>query len=68
MAQGDMGSHVTVSRYVYPRRQADGIIGNGAVISPTSLKPPKQKISTARESVWVLLQAENKLTQEDGQN
>jgi transposase len=67
-AQGYTGSRVTVSRYVYPWRQTDGIIVNGAVISPSSLKPPKRKIPTARESVWILLKAESKLTQEERQS
>ena len=49
MTQGYMGSRVIVSRYVYPWRQTDGIIVNGALISPSSLKPPKRKIPTARE-------------------
>jgi transposase len=68
MAQGYTGSRVTVSRYVYPWRQTDGIIVNGAVISPSGLKPPKRKIPTARESVWILLKAESKLTQEERQS
>src|SRR5262245_8597779 len=68
MTQGYTGSRVTVSRYVYPWRQTDGIIVNGAVISPSSLKPPKRKIPTARESVWILLKAKSKLTQEERQS
>ena len=68
MEQGYTGSRVTVSRYVYPWRQTDGIVVNGALISPSSLNPLKRKIPTARECVWILLKAENKLTQEERQN
>jgi transposase len=38
------------------------------LISPSSLKPPKQKTPTARESVRILLKAESKLTQEERQS
>ena len=68
MAQGYTGSRVTVSRYIYPWRQTDGIIVNGALISSFSLRLPKRKIPTARASVWILLKAESNLAQEERQS
>ena len=64
-AQGYTGSRVTVSRYVYLWRQDDGIVVNCALLSPSRLKPPKRQIPTARQSVWLLLKVEDKLTEEE---
>src|SRR5262249_10095124 len=66
-AQGYTDSRVTVSRYVYPWRQDDGIVVNGALLSPSRLKPPKRQVPTARQSVWLLLKAGDKLTEEERQ-
>jgi transposase len=66
-AQGYTGSSVTVWRYVYPWRQDDGIVVNGILLSPSRLKPAKRKVPTARQSVWLLLRAEDKLTEEERQ-
>lgn len=65
--QGYTGSRVTVWRYVYPWRQDNGIDVGGTLSSPSRLKPPKRKVPTARQSVWVLLRAEDKLTEEERQ-
>jgi transposase len=67
IAQGYTGSRVTVSRYVYPWRQDDGLVVDGILSSPSRLKPAKRKVPTARQSVWLLLRAEDKLTEEERQ-
>jgi transposase len=67
IAQGYTGSRVTVSRYVYPWRQDDGLVVDGILSSPSRLKPPKRQVPTARQSVWLLLRAKDKLTEEERQ-
>jgi transposase len=66
-ALGYPGSRVTVWRYVYPWRQNDGIVVNGALLSPSRLQPPKRQVPTARQSVWLLLKTEDKLTEDERQ-
>jgi hypothetical protein len=67
IARGYTGSRVTVWRYVYPWRQDKGIIVDGTLSSPSRLKPPKRQVPTARQSVWLLLRAKEKLTEEERQ-
>jgi transposase len=64
-AQGYTGSRVTVWRHIYPWRQDEGIVLNGTLLSPSCLKPPKRQVPTARQSVWLLLRAQAKLTEEE---
>jgi transposase len=65
VAKGYTGSRVTVWRYVHPWRQDEGIVVNGILLLQFRLKPPKRQVPTARQSVWLLLRAQNKLTEQE---
>lgn len=66
--QGYPGGRVTVWRYIYPWRQSGGIVVNGSILPLSTSKPPKRKIPSARQSVWLLLKAKDKLKEEERQD
>ena len=58
------GSRVTVWRYLYPWRKADALVAGKPLPAPV-IRPPKPHLPSAREGVWLLLKAENKLSVEE---
>lgn len=64
MAQGYQGSRVTVWRYIYPWRKA-AAAQIGLPSTAPRIQPPRQQIPKAQESVWLLLKAESRLTEEE---
>jgi len=68
VAQGYPGGRVTDWRYIYPWRQSGGIVVNGSILPLSTSKPPKRKIPSARQSVWLLLKAKDKLKEEERQD